>query len=114
MAKGSKPGSGGVLEEAEEAFEQWRASREKRGRIPERLWSLAAEAAASDGTHRVARRLRLNPSRLKERMAQAGRTGQGPSSDEAAEGTSRDIPPGPSNRITRWPASPGPLRVGVP
>ena len=58
----------GGLAEAKRQFDQWRRSREGRGRIPEDLWRMAVGAAAVHGVYATARRLRLNPTTLKKRM----------------------------------------------
>jgi hypothetical protein len=65
-------GSAGELGRAKRSFEQWRRSRGRREPIPERLWRMAVEAAAVGGVYATARRLRLNPTRLKGRMQAAG------------------------------------------
>ena len=65
----------GALAQAKRNFEQWRRSRGGRERIPERLWRMAVDVAAVDGVSATARRLRLNATKLKERM-QAAADGQ--------------------------------------
>ena len=42
----------GRLEEVRRQFEDWRRTRERRTRIPEPLWRVAAEAAALERVHR--------------------------------------------------------------
>ncbi len=60
------------LDEAERAFEVWRLN--KRGKaIPEDLWTLAVNTASDHGVTKTAERLRLNPSRLKERLERDAR-----------------------------------------
>ena len=49
-------------------FEQWRAHKRGRERIPERLWSVAAEAARRHGVHAVSRAVRLEHSALRRRV----------------------------------------------
>ena len=51
-------------------FERWRSLRQGRSPIPERLWTLAAEAAREHGVFRTAKVLRLEYGKLR-RMAQA-------------------------------------------
>ena len=54
------------------AFARWRASTPLGVRIPEALWSRAVELASTHGVGRVARTLRLDYSRLKRRVTEAG------------------------------------------
>jgi hypothetical protein len=56
------------LTEADRSFTQWRRTRTRRERIPERLWRMAVDAAMVGGVSGTARRLRLNPTQLKERL----------------------------------------------
>jgi hypothetical protein len=58
------------LEGVRRRFERWRATRRGRTRIPDTLWASAALVADTFGISRAAEVLRLNPSRLKKRMAQ--------------------------------------------
>ena len=50
-------------------FEQWRQTREGKARIPDELWSAAAEVARRDGVNRTAAALHLDGGKLKRRMA---------------------------------------------
>ncbi len=68
MEMPTTPTVAGGMAEAKRAFDQWRLSRERRGRIPELLWQMAVDAASIHGVHVTARRLRLNPTRLKGQM----------------------------------------------
>jgi hypothetical protein len=54
------------LEEARRRFDAWRRSHRWLGRIPNELWKLAAETAAVHGVEATARRLLLDPARLKQ------------------------------------------------
>jgi len=58
------------LEGVRRRFERWRAMRKGRARIPDTLWASAALVADTFGISRTARVLRVNPSRLKRRLAQ--------------------------------------------
>lgn len=60
--------SAGPLAQAKQGFDRWRRGGKRRGRIPDRLWRMAAEAASIHGVHVTARALRLNPTRLKEQL----------------------------------------------
>lgn len=72
------PAVAGDMAEAKRSFERWRRSGKRRGRIPEPLWQMAADAASIHGLHTTARRLRLNATRLKEQMQRLDR---GPASE---------------------------------
>ena len=56
------------LTEAHRSFMQWRRTRARREPIPERLWRMAVDAAMAGSVSGTARRLRLNPTKLKERL----------------------------------------------
>jgi hypothetical protein len=58
------------LEGVRRRFERWRATRRGRTRIPDTLWASATLVADTFGISRTARVLRVNPSRLKKRLAQ--------------------------------------------
>jgi hypothetical protein len=58
------------LEGVRRRFERWRAMRKGRARIPDTLWASAALVADTFGISRTARVLRVNPSRLKTRLAE--------------------------------------------
>lgn len=57
------------LEAARRQFERWRATREAPSRIPERLWTVAANSGRRFGVHRTSRALRLDYAVLKSRVA---------------------------------------------
>ena len=48
-------------------FEQWRSQKKTRRRLPDHLWSLAAELARQYGVSKTARILRLDYHRLKKK-----------------------------------------------
>ena len=54
------------LEAAKRRFDAWRRSHRWLGRIPNELWRLAAETAALHGVEATARRLLVDPARLKQ------------------------------------------------
>ena len=54
------------LDEARRRFDAWRRSHRWLGRIPKALWRVAAETAAVHGVEATARRLLLDPARLKQ------------------------------------------------
>ena len=58
-----------AIERVRSQFEEWRARKgNRRDRIPERLWSAAAEAAQRHGVHAVSRAVRIEHSALKRRV----------------------------------------------
>ena len=65
------PSGAGELAEAKRGFDQWRRSRRRSRRIPDRLWRMAAKAASVHGVHATARGLRLNSTRLKKWLPSA-------------------------------------------
>jgi hypothetical protein len=65
----SIPAVAAELAQAAAAFARWRDSTSVGARIPEALWSRAAELAATHGVAKVAATLRLDYVRLKRRVA---------------------------------------------
>jgi hypothetical protein len=62
-----------AIERVRSQFEEWRARKgNRRDRIPERLWSAAAEAAQRHGVYAVSRAVRIEHSALRRRV-EAGR-----------------------------------------
>ena len=57
-----------AIERVRSQFEEWRGHRRGRDRIPERLWSAAAEAARRHGVHAVSRAVRLEHAALRRRV----------------------------------------------
>ena len=55
------------LAQAQQQFEQWRGEQPKRGRLPEKLWSLAVDLARQFGISRTAKTLRLDHNKLKSK-----------------------------------------------
>ena len=64
------------LEGTRRRFERWRATREGRACIPERLWASAVKAASQYGVCQASRVLRLDYYSLKKRVEAAGLTGE--------------------------------------
>jgi len=60
------------------AFKHWRRTRRHRSPIPAPLWAMAVERARAAGIHATARRLRLNASALKHRVAASSPLGATP------------------------------------
>jgi hypothetical protein len=56
------------LDQVKDRFEHWRATRPKRGRIPEALWEAAVDLTRDYAISRVAKTLRLSYTDLKRRV----------------------------------------------
>ena len=69
MSKGREYEVPPELKEAQQQFEQWRSLHSGRRIIPEQLWELAAGVAREHGVFRTAQVLRLDYTRLKQRLA---------------------------------------------
>ncbi len=62
------PAVGRTLAEVHRQFQGWRRSRNKRSPIPERLWQAAEELSRQHSISEIARELRLDYTKLKERI----------------------------------------------
>ena len=62
-----------AIARARTQFADWRAHKGQRDRIPEHLWQAAVDAARRHGVHAVSRALRLEHSRLRQRLEQTVR-----------------------------------------
>ena len=82
------------LEAVRRRFERWRQTHKPRSRIPDPLWTMAAEMAGTYGLHRTARALRVEYYSLKKRVAAVPK---GPE-------------PGPPTTFVEWPA---PMPAGL-
>ena len=56
------------VESTRKGIERWRATREKRTRMPDELWEAAAAVAREHGVWAVSRALRVNYESLKQRV----------------------------------------------
>jgi hypothetical protein len=65
------------LEQVEQRFVRWRASRKRGERIPQALWCAAVALAREHGLEQIAQELRVNCDGLKRRLdaAEAARAG---------------------------------------
>jgi hypothetical protein len=75
------------LARAQERFAAWRKSRAPKSRIPQELWDVAVELAASEGLNRTARALKLDYYALKDRVEAA------PKSRTKAPSAFLELPP---------------------
>ena len=85
----SRMGANTSIDEVRARFEQWRAGRLRKARIPDELWPLAIEAARREGVNRAAQELHLDgavpwytpdkgkPRKSKFRITQASLTTHG-------------------------------------
>ena len=65
-----------TMDEVRASFEEWRQNRQGRSRIPDALWSAAAELARKDGINRTAAELHLDGGKLKRLMGAKARSGK--------------------------------------
>jgi len=56
------------MEQVRQRIERWRETREKRGRMPERLWAAAVVLARKHGVYATAQGLRVNYDSLRARV----------------------------------------------
>ena len=56
------------MEQVRQRIEHWRETREKRGRMPERLWAAAVALARKHGVYATAQGLRVNYDSLRARV----------------------------------------------
>jgi len=56
------------MEQVSQRIEHWRETREKRGRMPERLWAAAVALARKHGVYATAQGLRVNYDSLRARV----------------------------------------------
>jgi hypothetical protein len=99
------------LLELSQRLEQWRSEQPTRSRLPESIWSAAAEMAKRYGLHRTTKALRLDYTGLKKRMP-------------AAEQSASAPPPGflellaptavsPAECVVEWESARGRMRVAM-
>ncbi len=98
------------IDEVRTRFENWRQTREGKARIPDELWSAAAEVARRDGVNPTAAALHLDGGKLKRRMMASG-----PVPDKAMPPTFVEmlVPHTLGRRSARsnWKAANGKLRI---
>ena len=66
-----------AIERVRSQFEEWRAHKSVRERIPGSLWDAAVVAAQRHGVHAVSRAVGLEHSRLRRRVEGPAATGRG-------------------------------------
>ena len=77
------------LENVIKQFDNWRASRKKRGRIPEHLWDAAVSLCNDNSISQITQILRLNYSDFKKKVL-AAQDGGIPSNNNRKRGRIRD------------------------
>lgn len=65
-----------TTDEVRARFEEWRRNRKGKSRIPDELWSAAAQLARKNGINRTAAELHLDGGKLKRLMAEKTRPGK--------------------------------------
>jgi|ERR1017187_288485 hypothetical protein len=100
------------LQELSQRLEQWRKEQSPRARLPESIWTAAAEMAQRHGLHRTSKTLRLDYMRLKRRLTAAtvqSGTPAGPAFLELVG------PPasGPVECVVEWESACGRMRVAM-
>jgi len=70
------PQSQDHLQAVNDAFDQWRRSRQKRSPIPENLWQAAITLSPSYSTYRIAKALKLDHAKLKARINEIASRGK--------------------------------------
>lgn len=72
------------MEQVRQRIEHWRATREKRGRMPERLWAAAVELAHKHGVYATAQGLGVNYDSLGARVSTQRPERRAPATRKAA------------------------------
>ena len=90
MDKPIKPSLPVKLAQGRQRLECWRREHKRYSRLPQELWSMAAELATEFGINRVASLLRLNYYDLKKRVKPSN---QGDSPETAPNSLFLELPP---------------------
>jgi hypothetical protein len=99
------------LLELSQRLEQWRSEQPARARLPESIWSAAAELAQRHGLHRTAKALRLDYTGLKKRMP-AVTQAAGPAPPSFLE-LLAPAAAGPAECVVEWESARGRMRVAM-
>lgn len=99
------------LIELSQRLEQWRSEHPTRSRLPESIWSAAAEMAKHHGLHRTTKALRLDYAGLKKRMPVAEQSAGAPPPHflELLEPTAVS----PAECVVEWESARGRMRVAM-
>ena len=100
------------LLELSQRLEQWRSEQAPRTRLPESIWTAAAEMAQRYGLHRTTKTLRLDYTKLKNRMPAAAQA-----TEPARSGFLELLAPvaaaGPAECVVEWESTRGRMRVAM-
>jgi len=97
------------LLELSHRLEQWRKDQPPRARLPESIWTAAADMARRHGLHRTTKVLRLDYARLKKRIA-ATASETAPAAFVELLGPTAG---GPVECIVEWESARGRMRVAM-
>jgi hypothetical protein len=99
------------LVELSQRLERWRSEHPARSRLPESIWSAAAEMAKRHGLHRTTKTLRLDYTGLKRRMpALAQASGSPPHFVELLASAAAVSP---AEFVVEWESARGRMRVAM-
>ena len=99
------------LLELSQRLEQWRSEQQPRTRLPESIWAAAVEMAQRYGLHRTTKTLRLDYTKLKNRMPASAQA-----TEPARPGFLELLAPvavGPAEYVVEWESARGRMRVAM-
>lgn len=100
------------LLELSQRLEQWRNEQPPRTRLPESIWAAAVEMAQRHGVHRTTKTLRLDYTKLKNRMPAAARATE-PAPPGFLELLAPAAAAGPTEFVVEWESARGRMRVAM-
>jgi len=100
------------LLELSQRLEQWRSEQPPRTRLPESIWTAAVEMAQRYGLHRTTKTLRLDYTKLKNRMP-SGAKGTEPAPAGFLELLAPAVAAGPAECVVEWESARGRMRVAM-
>jgi hypothetical protein len=99
------------LLELSQRLEQWRSEQPTRSRLPESIWTAAAEMAQRHGLHRTTKALRLDYTGLKKRMPAAAQSAGSPPPHFLE--LLAPAAAGPAECVVEWESARGRMRVAM-
>ena len=100
------------LLELSQRLEQWRSEQPPRTPLPESIWAAAAEMAQRYGLHRTTKTLRLDYTKLKNRMPAAAQARE-PARSGFLELLAPVAATGPAECVVEWESARGRMRVAM-
>ena len=100
------------LLELSQRLEQWRSDQPPRTRLPESIWTAAVEMAQRYGLHRTTKTLRLDYTKLKNRMPAAAQATE-PVRPGFLELLAPAAAAGPAECVVEWESARGRMRVAM-